>query len=211
MDTNSNDTLRTHVKRPWLLAAALAFVLPAAACAPEADDTAEGNLDTEEQMAETPRGDMETPAGEQPMAERGDTERMTGDVEGETTVQLTIRQSDQYGEYIVRGDGSPVYLFTADTQGESSACYDACADAWPPVTGVAAAGTNVDADLLGTITREDGTLQATYDGWPLYEFARDSGNEPTGQDMQGFGGEWYLIGPAGEEVHAETGSEAQTQ
>lgn len=208
MNTDSErttDTRRRNAKRSWLLALAVAFAIPAA-CAPEADDTVEGDFDTGEQMAETSR-EAERPAGERPMAERGDDAAMA-EAEGETTVQLTIRQSDQYGAFVVRGEGTPLYLFTADTRGEASACYDACADAWPPVTGFATAGANLDADLLGTITRRDGSVQATYNGWPLYEFARDSGSQPTGQDMEGFGGEWYLVSPEGEEVHA--GSESET-
>lgn len=176
--------------RPWLLAVALAFVLPA--CAPEADETAEGDFDTGEPMAETERELDRQPYGEP----------MTGDAV-EATVQLTVQASDVYGEYIARSDGRPLYLFTADQQGEASACYDECADAWPPVTGDAAADAGLDASLIGSIIRDDGSLQATYNGWPLYEFASDSGTEPTGQDIEGFGGEWYLISPEGEEVHSE--------
>lgn len=175
----------TRPTRSWLLAVALAFVIPA--CAPETDETAEGDLDIGEQMAETD----------------ADIEPLTGDAASEASVQLTLQQSDTYGEFIALADGRPVYLFTADQQGEASACYDECADAWPPVTGDAAAEAGLDDSLIGTITREDGSLQATYNGWPLYEFARDSGGEPTGQDIESFGGEWYLINAEGEEVHTE--------
>lgn len=177
--------------RSWLLAVALAFVIPA--CAPEADDTADGDFDTGAPMAET-EGDIDrSPYGDE----------MAGDAATEASVQLTLQESDIYGEYIASADGRPLYLFTADQQGEASACYDACADAWPPVTGDVAADAGLDASLIGTIAREDGSLQATYNGWPLYEFARDSGTEPTGQDIESFGGEWYLINADGEEVHAE--------
>ncbi|HSM07464.1 MAG TPA: hypothetical protein VLA33_00420 [Gemmatimonadota bacterium] len=181
----------TRSSRSWLLAVALAFVLPA--CAPDADDTAQGDFDTGEPMAET-EGDIDRPT-------YGD--EMTGDAASEASVQLTLQESDTYGQYIARADGRPLYLFTADQQGEASACSDECADAWPPVTGDVAAEAELDASLIGTITREDGSLQATYNGWPLYEFARDSGTEPTGQDIESFGGEWYLISAQGEEVHAE--------
>lgn len=197
-DNRSTGNVARHtMQRPWLLAVALAFVIPA--CAPETDETVEGDFDTDEQMAETPQ-DMDRRAD-------GEMDRRTdamADTRGEGSVQLSLEQSPTYGEYLVREDGRPVYLFTADTQGEASACYDACADAWPPVTGEAMAGGELDSSLVGTIERDDGTMQATYNGWPLYEFARDSGNQPTGQDIASFGGEWYLIGPNGEEVHAES-------
>lgn len=203
--------------RTWILGLALAFMLPA--CAPEADETAEGNYDTEEELAETGEiedyGDPERPAA---MADGADTVAggVTEMADGQDTIgdrtgagegtRLTLRESQTYGEYVALADGSPVYLFTADQKGQASTCYDACADAWPPVTGDARVGEGLDTSMLGTITRDDGTTQVTYNGWPLYEFARDSGGEPSGQDIQSFGGEWYLIGPDGTEVHAEEGS-----
>jgi predicted lipoprotein with Yx(FWY)xxD motif len=41
------------------------------------------------------------------------------------------------------------------------------------VTGTPQAGAGVNASLLGTITRQDGTMQATYNGWPLYTYSID--------------------------------------
>jgi predicted lipoprotein with Yx(FWY)xxD motif len=35
------------------------------------------------------------------------------------------------------------------------------------------AGTGVNATLLSTTTRTDGTTQVTYNGWPVYYFASD--------------------------------------
>lgn len=121
---------------------------------------------------------------------------------------LMAAQSDTHGEYLTDRVGRPVYLFTADTQGAGEAkavsnCHDACAQAWPPLIteGKPQAGTRVQASLLGTMQRQDGTTQVTYNGWPLYYFARDKPQgQPTGHDVQGFGGEWYLIQPQGTKV-----------
>ncbi|MFG6581432.1 hypothetical protein ACGYK1_18770 [Sulfitobacter sp. 1A13191] len=50
----------------------------------------------------------------------------------------------------------------------------------------------------------DGQKVVTYHGWPLYYFTRDEdADAPQGQDVESFGGEWYLITPEGEKVHAE--------
>lgn len=189
--TNIGNSRPARLSRPWLLAVALAFVIPA--CAPDADDTADGDLDTGDPMAETEREiDRDRDAYGDPM---------TRETAADRDVQLSIQQSETFGEYIASSDGRPLYLFTADVQGESSACYDACAEAWPPVTGTPTATSGLDESLLGTITRDDGSIQTTYNGWPLYEFVRDSGNEPTGQDVEGHGGEWYLVSPDGEQVN----------
>jgi predicted lipoprotein with Yx(FWY)xxD motif len=96
-----------------------------------------------------------------------------------------------------------VYLFAADT-GSTSTCSEACAQAWPPVTTTGAPkaeGGAVAADL-GTTTRSDGTKQVTYRGHPLYYYVSDSqAGETTGQGVNSFGAPWWVLTPAGSEVH----------
>lgn len=96
-----------------------------------------------------------------------------------------------------------LYLFEADTKATST-CYDACAQAWPPLLteGTPVAGDQLDAGMLSTAQRKDGSTQVTYNGWPLYYFAKDQAPGDTqGQDVEGFGAEWYLISPQGQKVH----------
>ena len=62
----------------------------------------------------------------------------------------------------------------------------------------AMAGEGVDSTLLGTITRDDGTTQVTYNGWPLYYFAGDTAASDTAG--QGLGGVWFLVSPTGEAI-----------
>lgn len=121
---------------------------------------------------------------------------------------IATAESEAYGQYLVDGEGRPVYLFTPDTQGQdgaepASTCHDACAEAWPPVissTEPQAEGA-AQADMLGRMERQDGAMQVTYNGWPLYTFVRDQGaDQPAGQDVEGFGGEWYLLQPSGERI-----------
>jgi predicted lipoprotein with Yx(FWY)xxD motif len=54
-----------------------------------------------------------------------------------------------------------------------SYCTGSCARRWPPVTGPAAAGAGVTG-TLGQITRPGGSIQATYDGHPLYTASVDT-------------------------------------
>lgn len=56
-------------------------------------------------------------------------------------------------------------------------------------------------DLLGTLTREDGSTQVTYHGHPLYRFAKDEDSSDTyGQGVDGFGARWWVVAPTGEAI-----------
>jgi predicted lipoprotein with Yx(FWY)xxD motif len=101
------------------------------------------------------------------------------------------------GEILVDGEGRTLYLFTVDEPGQSN-CEDECLDAWPPLEGEATAGEGVNADLLGTIEREDGSIQATYADWPLYYFAADEA--PGDLNGQGVNDVWYVIDAQGNAV-----------
>jgi predicted lipoprotein with Yx(FWY)xxD motif len=107
--------------------------------------------------------------------------------------------SGAVGAMLVDGQGRTLYLWEADTTDEST-CSGACAQAWPPVTTKAAAtaGGAVDAKLLGTSKRSDGTAQVTYAGHPLYTFAGDTAaGQLNGQGSDAFGAEWWAVSPGG--------------
>lgn len=128
-----------------------------------------------------------------------------GSALAQDAAQLTVATSEQYNDYVADGDGRALYMFTADQQGRgeqkaTTNCYDACAEAWPPLTTTddPQVGEGLQQDLLGTIERRDGAMQVTYGGWPLYYFVQDQGpGQVTGQDKHGFDGEWYLVSPDG--------------
>ena len=107
------------------------------------------------------------------------------------------------GTALVDGAGRALYLFEADT-GTTSTCTGACAQVWPPLlaSGPAPAVTGAaQASLVGTSPRADGTLQVTYHGHPLYYFAGDKApGDVTGQGIHNFGGGWYVVTPAGDEI-----------
>lgn len=131
----------------------------------------------------------------------------------DTPSTLSMRVSPEHGQYVADGEGMSLYMFEADSRGESyslaeSTCYDECAEAWPPlITQEPRAGTELNADLLGTIERRDGQVQVTYGGWPLYGFVRDeSPGDTTGHKVEGFGGAWSLVTPDGHRVGREDGS-----
>jgi predicted lipoprotein with Yx(FWY)xxD motif len=96
------------------------------------------------------------------------------------------------------GEGKTLYIFMPDNKGPST-CTGDCAKLWPALTGPATAGAGADASLLGTAKRTDnGTEQATYNGWPLYYFGGDSAAGQT--NGQGIAGKWYVIDATGTPV-----------
>ena len=121
-------------------------------------------------------------------------------VTGEATVN--VADVGTYSSVLVNAEGKPLYVFSKDTA-STSACTGDCASEWIPLIsqGSPAAGTGIDATLLGTITRDDGTMQVTYNGHPLYTFANDTGSGSAGgQGMQDNGGTWTLISASGDAV-----------
>jgi predicted lipoprotein with Yx(FWY)xxD motif len=109
----------------------------------------------------------------------------------------TIALADNaLGPIIVDAEGKTLYLFTKDTEGVST-CYDDCATNWPPLlaTDAVSAGAGLDAAMLTTVDRTDGTKQVKYGDWPLYYFAADAAaGDTTGQ---GVGGIWFVVGADG--------------
>ena len=101
------------------------------------------------------------------------------------------------GTKLVAGsNGMTVYTFTKDVKDSGkSACTGGCFDTWPPLTvaagGTPTAGTGVTG-TLGTITREDnGALQVTYNGLPLYFFK----NDKAPGDAAGVYENWEAVNP----------------
>lgn len=113
---------------------------------------------------------------------------------GDATVVLN---DSSLGQILTTQSGMTVYLFTPDSA-TSSACTGGCASAWPPVAGPAVGGEGLDASLFGTLTRDDGSTQATYNGHPLYLYAGDT--QPGDTAGQGSGGSWFAITAAGEQA-----------
>jgi predicted lipoprotein with Yx(FWY)xxD motif len=124
------------------------------------------------------------------------------DAQPEESADATVAVEDSdLGQIVVDADGKTLYVFLAD-EGSDSTCYDDCEAAWPPLTieGDPAAGEGIDASLLGTTEREDGSTQVTLDGHPLYHF----GSDETADDIngQGVGDVWFVVSPEGEAIQS---------
>ncbi len=97
---------------------------------------------------------------------------------------------------LTNSQGFTVYWFAPDTA-TTSKCTGSCATYWPPVKGPATAGAGVTG-TLGTITRPDGTTQATYDGRPLDTYAGDTApGQAKGNGLNVSGGVWHEVTVSG--------------
>jgi predicted lipoprotein with Yx(FWY)xxD motif len=106
---------------------------------------------------------------------------------------------------VTNAQGFTLYSFAPDTA-TASKCTGTCAQIWPPVTGPAAAGQGVTG-TLGTISRSDGSKQATYDGHPLYTYTADTApGQAKGNGINVNGGVWHEVTASGQAAPAGGGS-----
>ncbi|MEU9702100.1 hypothetical protein [Streptomyces sp. NPDC047981] len=123
-------------------------------------------------------------------------------------VQLSAASAGALSPVVVNGAGFTLYRFDNDTAEPSrSTCNDACATTWPPV--VVKPGGRIFIDGVkksdvGVVKRDDGNLQVTIGGWPVYRFNKDL--RPGDTNGQGVGGTWFGVTPDGKKAGGGAGS-----
>jgi predicted lipoprotein with Yx(FWY)xxD motif len=106
-----------------------------------------------------------------------------------TALQTTIIGGTRV---LTNGKGFTLYSFAPDTP-TTSRCYGSCAAYWPPVTGPAVARSGLPGHI-GTIRRNDGSLQLTYNGHPLYTYIGDTApGQASGNNLNLNGGLWHDV------------------
>ncbi|WP_417444383.1 hypothetical protein [Joostella sp.] len=118
-----------------------------------------------------------------------------------TANKLIIDDEDSIN-YFVDDQGKTLYYFTRDFSGESM-CTDnpdsainglTCIERWPAYYSEDIVTTSLhESEDFGEITREDGTMQTTYKGWPLYYFYNDENAGDT--NGEGAGNVWFVMSP----------------
>jgi predicted lipoprotein with Yx(FWY)xxD motif len=106
-------------------------------------------------------------------------------------VAKTVALSKHGKDTVFTSNGFALYYFDPDSS-TTSACTGGCADTWPPVVGPVTANAGLPASQFGTITRPDGSTQATFGGHPLYRYSGDAA--PGDVTGDGIKGTWHLIG-----------------
>ena len=166
------------MNKVWLVPAGLAATFVIAACSSSSSPTSSGGA-----------ASSATPASSAPAA--GGSALKTAKIGGATVV--------------TNGKGFTLYWFVPDTA-TTSKCNGSCASFWPPVKGPATAGAGVTGKL-GTITRSDGSMQATYNGHPLYTYVADSApGQAKGNGLNLNGGVWHEVTVSGAAALAPSGS-----
>ena len=104
---------------------------------------------------------------------------------------------------LTNAKGLTLYSFAPDTMTTSN-CNGTCAQLWPPVHGPVTSGPGVTG-RLGTITRADGAIQATYNGHPLYTYVADTApGQAKGNGLNATGGVWHEVTASGAAAPAST-------
>ncbi|HEV2403453.1 MAG TPA: hypothetical protein VGS08_04595 [Candidatus Saccharimonadales bacterium] len=97
---------------------------------------------------------------------------------------LVTKTSASLGQYLATPGGQALYTSGGDSQGVSN-CSGTCLASWP-----AYQDKGVTTGLptgVGTIQRKDnGQIQYTYNGLPLYTFTGDSDGQVTGNGVSNF-------------------------
>ena len=105
-----------------------------------------------------------------------------------TSTVLTSANKAKVGSVIVDAQGRTLYRFTAEAQGVP-VCTGACVGTWPPAVVATASGL---PKHVATVKRpDDGRLQLTYDGHPLYRYAGD--HSKADANGEGVGGQWFVV------------------
>jgi predicted lipoprotein with Yx(FWY)xxD motif len=137
------------------------------------------------------------PGADDPGAEDGETPELSDD---EVTTELNAVNVKRMGETVQNEEGFVLYRFDDDkTKPEVvSNCNGDCAKVWPPAVvnkGEKPKLKGVDPELVGTVTRKDGTQQLTIEKWPVYTYIGDK--KPGQWKGQNVGGKWFVITPEG--------------
>lgn len=106
---------------------------------------------------------------------------------------------------LTNAKGFTLYWFAPDTATKSN-CNGSCAHFWPPVKGPATAGSGVTG-TLATIKRADGSVQAAWNGHPLYTYVGDTApGQAKGNGLNLSGGVWHEVTISGTAAPAATHS-----
>lgn len=168
------------MRKIWAAAGLAALALAVSAC---------GSSSSSSSATSTPAAGASSPAASAPASSAS----------ANTVLSTTINGT----QVLTNSKGLTLYWFVPDTSTKSN-CNGSCATYWPPVKGPVTAGSGVTG-TLDTITRSDGSTQATYDGHPLYTYVADTApGQAKGNGLNLSGGVWHEMTVSGATPAAST-------
>jgi predicted lipoprotein with Yx(FWY)xxD motif len=103
---------------------------------------------------------------------------------------------------LVSPRGHTLYALSVEKKGHFICTDKTCLSLWHPVKGKPSGS----VASLGTVTRPDGTVQATFKGKPLYTFAQDTAKgQAKGEGFKDVG-VWHAVTTSGSPPSASGGS-----
>jgi predicted lipoprotein with Yx(FWY)xxD motif len=115
---------------------------------------------------------------------------------GPANALIRVARIQGFGLFLADNAGRTLYAFANDTKDVSN-CSGSCAQNWPPFTAQTAPQVEspLNATLVTMVTRQDGTMQVSYDGHPLYYYSGDM--NPGDVKGHGVGNVWHVLSPRG--------------
>jgi predicted lipoprotein with Yx(FWY)xxD motif len=123
-----------------------------------------------------------------------------------TAASTTVKETSMGGaKVLTTSKGMTIYWFVIDPKNKSKCTSATCLHYWPIVKGpVSASGVS---GTFGTITRADGTKQATWNGHPLYTYIGDTApGQAKGNNLNIEGGVWKEVTLSGNPAPAPSTS-----
>lgn len=105
----------------------------------------------------------------------------------QTTVNnsvLVSKTSSSVGPYLTEPNGDTLYTYGGDSSGVSN-CTGTCLSSWPAYQDTGAT-TNLPTNVSTLKRSDNGEIQYTYKGHPLYTFVNDSKGQVTGNGVSDF-------------------------
>jgi predicted lipoprotein with Yx(FWY)xxD motif len=104
------------------------------------------------------------------------------------------------GTVLTNVAGQTLYYLTSEAGGlDDCTLQPGCAATWPgvrPPSDRTPVGSEAVLGILGVISAADGSLEVTYNGWPLHTLQGEAAGQVAGQAQTSFGGTWYVATPS---------------
>jgi predicted lipoprotein with Yx(FWY)xxD motif len=121
------------------------------------------------------------------------TEVNEGPSEPQVPTVVVVHHGKKKAQIVADLNGFTMYASTAD-EPRVSHCKKDCTARWRPVVssgGKPQAGNGASPENVGSMLRDDGSYQVTFNDLPLYYFVEDTNQgDENGDELDEFGGHW---------------------